>query len=321
MSFKCEKCGAAFPKTQGLQKHMARKRPCVLILEREDLPEDKRNNPHRCRFCGRVYSRTDSLTRHLKTCRIATSEEGMEHLMEHTLQKQLTAQQKQLEAQSVQIAELTALLKEQLGLGEFGRPAEMKIGTAAQVNMGSVTNNTGNVTNVQVNIMRPAVPWDGGKRIDVSVAHIAAAFAENARLKEYTHLEEHQLTDPGIAPPYVTELLMDLTKRAHADPATRNVYLNPRRADQALVHMTSGKWEVLPLTDATRLIFDGVAKAMVRVTMSNEERRRLPLEAQNALAMAGLLYDDEPDEYAKRAKAPMTAHLTNCRVTAPALCS
>src|SRR5208282_3207745 len=109
------------------------------------------------------------------------------------------------------------------------------------------------------------------------------------------------------------ELLMDLTKRAHADPAARNVYLNPRRADQALVHMASGRWEVMPLVEATRLIFDGVAKAMLRVTMSNEDRKRLPLDAQNALAMAGLLYDDEPEEYAKRAKAPMAAHLANCR--------
>jgi hypothetical protein len=58
-------------------------------------------------------------------------------------------------------------------------------------------------------------------------------------------------------------------------------------------------------------------KAMVRVMLSHEERRQLPIEAQNALAMAGLLYDDEPEEYAKKAKAPMAAHLTN---TAPQLC-
>jgi hypothetical protein len=194
------------------------------------------------------------------------------------------------------------------------RRAENIIQGTAQVNMGSVTNTTTTQINQIINF-RPTVAWDGDARIAVSVAQIAAAFAENARLKEYTHLEEHQLTDPEIAPPYVAELLMDLTKRAHADPTARNVYLNPRRADQALVHMATGKWEVLPLVEATRLIFDGVAKAMVRVTISNEERRQLPLEAQNALAMAGLLYDDEPDEYAKRAKAPMAAHLSNATPT------
>jgi hypothetical protein len=123
------------------------------------------------------------------------------------------------------------------------------------------------------------------------------------------------LTDPEIAPPYVTELLMDLTKRAHATPEARNIYLNPRRADQALVHKNSGQWEVLPLAEATRLLFDGVAATIHRTTMSADERRQLPLEAQNALSIAGMLYDDEPEEYARRAKAPMMAHLENCRTT------
>lgn len=238
----------------------------------------------------------------------------MEKLFEHTLQQQLASQQEQLAIQNTKIDRLAALLERQLALGDTAsRPPGIDARGATQVNNGPVTNTTNNVVNnVQINIR----PWDGERRIDINVAQIAAAFAENARLKEYTKLEEHQLTDPEIAPPYVTELLMDLTKRAHADPTARNVYLNPRRADQALVHMASGKWEVMALHEATRLIFDGVAKAMVRVTMSNEERRQLPLEAQNALAMAGLLYDDEPEEYAKKAKAPMVAHLTN---TAPSL--
>ena len=89
------------------------------------------------------------------------------------------------------------------------------------------------------------------------------------------------------------------------------VYLNPRRADQALVHKKSGTWEVLPLAEATRLIFDGVAATIHHTTMTLAERRQLPLEAQNALSMAGLLHDDEPAEYVKRAKAPMAAHLVN----------
>lgn len=314
MSFKCPKCGLCFPKNQGLRRHLARKRPCDPILDPESFPDAGRNNLNRCRYCGRGYSRSDNLARHLKGCKIANSEDGMEKLMEHTLQRQLTEQAAKVDTLQAQMAELTALLRSQLVTSS--RPAGTDTICGMQINSGPVTNTaTTSVTNVQINI-RPAQPWDGERRIDVSAAQIAAAFAENTRLKEYTKLEEHQLTDPEIAPPYVAELLMDLTKRAHADPAARNVYLNPRRADQALVHMASGRWEVMALGEATRLIFDGVAKAMVRVTMSNEERRQLPLEAQNALAMAGLLYDDEPDEYAKRAKAPMSAHLAN---TTPAL--
>ena len=185
-----------------------------------------------------------------------------------------------------------------------------------QVSAGSI--NTGQVNHVTNNVIA-ITPWDGERRIDVSVAQIAAAFAENARLREYTRLGDHELTDPEIAPPYVTELYMDLTKRAHSDPAARNVYLNPKRADQALVHMKSGRWEVLSLEEASRLMFDGLTRTVHRVVLSNEERRQLPLEAQNALSMAGLLYEDEPDEYVKRAKGPMAAHLANTQPPAAAI--
>ena len=83
---------------------------------------------------------------------------------------------------------------------------------------------------------------------------------------------------------------------ARTDPTARNVYLNPRRADQVLVHKNCGAWEVLPLAEATRLIFDGVAQGILTVSRNYEERQKLPLEAQNALSMAlastCLLYDD-----------------------------
>lgn len=89
------------------------------------------------------------------------------------------------------------------------------------------------------------------------------------------------------------------------------MYLNPKSEAQVLVHMKSGKWEVLSLEDATRQLFDGVASTIHLVTLSYEERKQLPIEAQNALSMAGMMYDDEPDEFAKRIKTPMSAHLTN----------
>jgi len=45
---------------------------------------------------------------------------------------------------------------------------------------------------------------------------------------------------------------------------------------------------------------------------------QLPHEAQSAMSLAELMYQDEPEEYVKRAKAPMGAHLANCRGAAPA---
>jgi hypothetical protein len=213
----------------------------------------------------------------------------MEKLLDHTLQRQNA----ELLAR---VDKLTSMVEKMA----MGPPTIQQIQHAQQLNNGTIINNVVHIH-----------PWDGERRIGVELAHIISAFTDNAKLREYARMGDHELTDPAIAPPYVTELLMDLTRRAHADPASRNIYLNPRRADQALVHKKNGTWEVLPLAEATRLIFDGVAATIHHTTMTLEERQQLPLEAQNALSMAGLLYDDEPEEYVKRAKAPMAAHLVN----------
>jgi hypothetical protein len=154
-------------------------------------------------------------------------------------------------------------------------------------------------------------PWDTRRAVLVDVNDIAAAFAENPLLQEYARLSDVAMTDPDIAPPYVTGLLVDMVKRGHADPASRNIYLNPRRADQVLVHLKGGAWKVKTATKGYRALLDGVAMSIHETTLSHEKRKLLPLEAQNALAVAGLLYDEEPEKYVKRAKAALTAHLTN----------
>jgi hypothetical protein len=274
---------------------------------------------HICRYCGRAFTTATSMYRHVRgSCKIANSDEGMDKLMEHTLQRQLAEVKAQSVEQNAKIDRLTLLLEQQLTLvpapasqrnhvpnnsPSVNNSPAIKAGDQAMINTGTINNNT--VINI--------TPWDGERCISVGVKQVAAAFLENARLKEYSRLEEHQLTDPDIAPPYVTELLTDLARRAHADPAARNVYLNPKRADQVLVYLKTEKWEVRPLEEATRMLFDGVAASIHRITLSDAERRQLPLEAQNALSMAGLVYEDERDEYVKRAKAPMAAHLANTR--------
>jgi hypothetical protein len=115
--------------------------------------------------------------------------------------------------------------------------------------------------------------------------------------------------------PYVTELFVELVRRAHSSPAARNVYLNPNRADQALVYLKIGFWETAPLLDTIRHIFDAVAKRLATIIMDPKERQQLVSELQNAIGMAEMVYRDEPAEYAKRAKDPIVAHLINCRAT------
>lgn len=158
-------------------------------------------------------------------------------------------------------------------------------------------------------------PWDGDNRITVDTSHVASAFNENSLLMEYMGFSDSQKVDPAVAPPYVTEFFADMTRRAHSVPEARNIYLNPRRADQVLVCLEGGRWEVRSLTDALRLICDGIAKCIHKISLSAEERSKLPQGAQNALAMVGMLYGDSPTDYVRMIKEPLSAHLSN---TAPA---
>jgi hypothetical protein len=295
----CPKCQKTFSKPSLLKQHVGRRTPCAPVVEKADLPPQALAKTHACKYCGRRFTTPQGRSRHLReSCKIANSDEGMDKLMEHVLQRQLAEQGSKVDALQSRVAELATLLKSQLALPVQGGPQSgVTVNGLAQINQ--------NIT---------IVPWDGDRRIYVDVRQIAAAFSENSRLKEYARMGDHELTDPEIAPPYVTELFVDLVKRGHEDPAARNVYLNPHRADQALVHMKTGRWEILPLENASRFLLDGVAKTIHRVTLSSDERQQLPPEAQNALALAGMMYGDEPEEYVKRVRLPMAAHLAN---TAP----
>src|SRR5271157_4656332 len=102
----CQRCGKTFPAPCRLKAHHRRKTSCDPILDSDATDTGK----CQCRYCGRGFTTPQGLSRHVKqNCKIANSEEGMDRLMEHTLQRQiaeLKAQNAaQSAAQSAQIAE------------------------------------------------------------------------------------------------------------------------------------------------------------------------------------------------------------------------
>lgn len=305
MSFQCEKCGTTFSKELGLRKHKVRKTPCDPILDKSDLPEDKRNNPHTCRYCGRAYSRKDNLLRHLKSCKIANSDEGMEKLMDHTIRRQLAEQSAKVDALQAQIAQLTTLLVSGTAPSST---AIMPAGASPQItNIGKAgVVNTGSITNVHVDIR----PWSSEERIFIPVSLVKAAFTENPRLVEYCHFSDAECVNAEHAAPYVVEAIVELVKRAHAaDPPSRNIYLNPKRADQVMVFDEA--WTVLTLVETVRSLADTVTNRIRRIIVTDDERMQLPMNIQAAASYVPLMYQGEPEEYAKLAKAPLAAHLAN----------
>ena len=153
------------------------------------------------------------------------------------------------------------------------------------MSINNVANVTNNVTVHNVTI----APW--GSPLALTDADVEAALAQI----------------PGVAGtpamPEVVAALMELVKRAHLPDAARNVFLNPKRGDQALARTATGGWAAMPLTEATAVLFDG---ASARIATPVVRRR------------ASLLHAAVPTQYrADKALAvalglrPMEAHLAN----------
>jgi hypothetical protein len=154
------------------------------------------------------------------------------------------------------------------------------------------------------------LPWDDASPIRVTTEQMRDAFASNPVLREYASFNTTEMTDPKKAPPYVLEVLMDLVRRGHEAPETRNVQLNPARADQARVK-TADKWEVRELGAVARLLFEAVSNAMRKSTLSEAERQKLERDVQEAVAWTWQLYESAPTEYVQKAQKPLAAHLVN----------
>ena len=325
MPFPCLKCGTEFPTNQKLTRHLNRKRPCDPILEREVLPAPQQDNPIRCRFCGRTYSRSDSLKRHLKTCSIANTDKGMEKLYEHELKKQQIRFEEELAKRDAQVAKITAQLNTltatlAASTVSAAAPAVAAVPTTAAVQTNVLVD--ARVTNIFTGDVT-IVSFDREDRIHIPVELVRAAFTENPRLIEYCRMDDTERTDADKAAPYVLEALVDLIRRAHQDPIYRNVYLNPRRADQVMVCIGSkadsnlcgndSRWEIRPLVEAIRLLFDGVADNLHKIIVTDQERTQLPFDVQGAASWVPNLYEEEPERFVNSGKAPMAAHLSNTR--------
>ena len=299
MAFICRKCGLGFPKNQGLQRHLERKKPCDPIIMDDKDDKDVKNQ---CRFCRRQFSRLDSLGRHLKICKIANTDEGMEKLMDHTIQRQLAAQ-------NARIDHLTSILERQLNIAE---QQPITIVNNVPVNVTNNTNNTNN-TNVTINI----TPWDDADCIKVTREQLEKSFLENKSLQEYVGLNYDGKTDSDKAPTYVGEFLVDQTIRSHGDPAARNVYLSPNRADQGLVFQRDGNWEIRPLTALLSSIYEKImnrdVKSLINEGLKNPEQK-FESDKEDALALLIMMYNQfDPETYVKMVKGPLSAHLENNR--------
>jgi hypothetical protein len=152
--------------------------------------------------------------------------------------------------------------------------------------------------------------WSSDKFITISPEMIRAAFAGNSQLIEYVDFSDEEKTDPDASTPYVVAILIELIRRAHAEPSARNIYLNPRRADQVLVCEAEG-WKVLTLMEATRALVESVAGQFRAILMKDHRREELDTSIQNAAHIMLMLYRENPAKYVKESRQMISAHLAN----------
>lgn len=295
----CLKCHKHFRDPYGLKRHQSRATPCTLIVEAEAKAEG-----NGCKYCGRQFASKQSMQRHIKqSCKVANSPEGMEALFHHTIQKNeehANAQAKAILEQKEEISKLRCMM-EQLAAAQL-RPVGANVPPQVTINATYNNNTTQNTIVIQ--------PWQyDNERIIIPATLLRAAFTENPKLIEYcTFTTDQQTNDDAI--PYVIEALMDLVKRAHKEPAARNVYLNPNRADQVMV-FDEANWKLIPLMLAIRSILDSVATQISRIVLSAGAFTELPAEIHGPASMVSLVYKGIPDECVQRAKGMMVAHLAN----------
>jgi hypothetical protein len=120
---KCYNCGKEFRKPSDFERHKNRKTPCLI---REISPEHI-NNPNRCIFCNKIFSKKENLTKHHKICKIKNG--GMDLLVDKVkydqeiriLKEELAAEKREKNEQVKQLRDDLETLK--LAIAAVPRPA------------------------------------------------------------------------------------------------------------------------------------------------------------------------------------------------------
>jgi DNA-directed RNA polymerase subunit RPC12/RpoP len=255
----CSKCGKEYTDPSNYRKHLARKTPCAPILEKEDLPEEQRDNPNRCKYCGRAFGRHSDMVTHVKkTCKIVPRNgdtSGMEKLYEHTIRKMEAKQQSDEARIKALEAQVNALTGVATGYEQGAAPAAL-ISRA----VGHVTPHAAPITKAIQNNVVTNVGAGGTLNVDNSTGKTINNVNINISIfgqENLGRITKPQVVDllRGLGP--VGENVKAIAEKAiiqaamlifsdPAHPEDITCYLPNKKGDDALVHSESG-WEVQPV--------------------------------------------------------------------------
>lgn len=104
----------------------------------------------------------------------------------------------------------------------------------------------------------------------------------------------------------IVQLLMGILRQVHSDPRERNVYVNPRRGDQALVYIPE-HWVTCPLDDAGQAMFRRIADRLGCLPQA------APSAVKSVANAALQSCEKEVSGLAKASRVALVAHLENLR--------
>lgn len=236
---KCTKCGKKFAKKVWLRRHEGRKTPCNIILDVEELSEEKKKSPYKCRFCGRAMTTPANLARHMRqSCKIVPRNgdtSGMDKLYEYTLKKQEEKHKKELEELEARMMQkMEAMAAQVQGIGA---PQEYKVvpEAAKEVKNSAIIGSKNLVDqstkNITINIF-------GSEKTD-HISHQAVL-----KLLQGIGPLGEDLRSAGERA-ILSMAMMIYSDEKHPDNIT--CYMTNKKGKDALVHVEEG-WRVMPLS-------------------------------------------------------------------------
>ena len=296
----CAACGRIFACPYRLSRHHSGKSDCTA----------RKSPQYKC-LCGKMYVDVSSLYRHRKGCdkffesRAAGSEKKVSAAREGTKTEKsgsapVTVVQNIQNIQHIQVNALGH--HQQVSVSPIGQIG----GPAAATGPNSSVHSTGSGPDATRFPGWPA-KWPAPQVVPATFKPLGFEISQPALEAAVGSLleDEKALCSRGDTLG-VSRLLVEILKRVHSDPRERNVYLNPARADQALVFVPSS-WSAQPLEEAAQTMF-----ARIRVLLEGAPRES-EKGVKSAVAGARKGCKENLPQLAKASRGQLTAHLENVR--------
>lgn len=108
-------------------------------------------------------------------------------------------------------------------------------------------------------------------------------------------------------PAAVAQLLVEIVKHVQENPRERNIYIDPKRADQVLVYVPE-RWEVRPLLGAIKQVLGHAASELVDIVLGADR------QLKNLAKTTGECFQNNSEIVVKSSQRAMTTHLLNMQL-------